>query len=1069
MKANAKVIKTKIKTYATGAASELPYFIEKKQYQGASGKVYPLKVTETITNEAMDKEYDLVELENEYIKVNILPEIGGKIYGAKSKYNGYEFIYQNTVIKPALIGLSGPWVSGGVEFNWPQHHRPTTYLPVEYEIKHKEDGSCTCFVGEAEPFNRMRAMAAITIYPDSSVVEVKATVTNHADHALPFMWWNNTAVRVHDEYKCLFPPDISYGADHDRRAVVPFPFMKGVFATARPYDYGDGVDASWFKNVKVQTSVMIPKYESDMDFVGGYDYSRDAGTVIVGDHYIAPGKKMFTWANCEFGKKWCSNLTDNDDRYIELMTGAYTDNQPDFTYIEPGETKEFAQVWYPIQGIGNVSCANQFGAVSLSIEEKAITVGAVSSGYSKAAALVLLKNGKEIYRKINEFTPDSYILETISMETASKESADSNDTFELILLDDQNKPLVSYKPIEKDDSKAAPVSREIPLRPKEIESLEELYLQGAHLLQYKHGTYDAKDYFLEALSRSPEDYRCNLEMGKLELEKGNFIFAKKYLDAAYKRITLRNNTPRDPEVSYTLGRLECLEDNLDKAYGHFKDASWQYAYRSAANFECACIDLKMGRKEEAVKELRQALETNTKHYKAASLLGYLTNDVDYLRKLSNDFPQESFLNYALYLLTGETVSAFITSRSEDVLDVVLLYKKAGLVEEAIKIMETCTNPSCVFAYHRQTLGEEKTDVFNNPLYVLEFPKRLEDIEVLRRADWYGKYLLGCLYYDRENYEMADRMFEASIGENESFAFSHRNLAILAYDHQYDAKKAILHMSRAIEICPDHPRLIYEYMQLEKNENISLNERVEFAENHVEQVEKRDDAYLDLIIMYIQTGEYDRAKELLGKKNFHIYEGGEGKLTKYHRWLYILSALDLHKQGKDEECLKEIAKALYYPENYGEGESILRQDSNVRYFAGLFYEAAKEKENALISWKEAERDAGQVNEVLFFKGLCYEKLNRREEANALYDQLIAAGTHHIDNKDLYGYFGVGLENPLPLELNIQKRNLVWGYTYTMLGYYGKKDTESYEKAKSGLKSVDPNNAFLAIFTCIESLL
>ena len=302
-------------TYVPAAPNELPFFLEKKAYQGATGRVYPIPYTDRLSNTPVDKAYDMVTLQNEYIEVELLPELGGKIHGATQKSNGYEFIYKNICIKPAMVGLAGPWVSGGVEFNWPQHHRPTTFMPTEATLQENPDGSKTCWMGEAEPFHRMRAAVGITVYPGSSVVEAKAVVCNRTDAPLPFMWWNNLAVRVHKDYKATFPPDVEWGNDHDRRAVISFPVMKGVFHTARPFDYGEGTDATWFSNVKLPTSVMVMRGQSDMDFLGGYDFAADAGTVTVADHHYSVGKKMWTWGDGDFGRAWCANLTDNDDRY----------------------------------------------------------------------------------------------------------------------------------------------------------------------------------------------------------------------------------------------------------------------------------------------------------------------------------------------------------------------------------------------------------------------------------------------------------------------------------------------------------------------------------------------------------------------------------------------------------------------------------------------------------------------------------------------------------------------------------------------------------------------------------
>ena len=146
MAAEMKRIRKTIPSFMPGEANELPFFLEKKAYQGATGRVYPIPYTDRITNEPRDREWDMVVLENEYIEVQLLPELGGKIYGAKQKSNGYEFIYTNTCVKPAMVGLAGPWVSGGVEFNWPQHHRPTTFMPLEAKLEENADGSKTCWM-----------------------------------------------------------------------------------------------------------------------------------------------------------------------------------------------------------------------------------------------------------------------------------------------------------------------------------------------------------------------------------------------------------------------------------------------------------------------------------------------------------------------------------------------------------------------------------------------------------------------------------------------------------------------------------------------------------------------------------------------------------------------------------------------------------------------------------------------------------------------------------------------------------------------------------------------------------
>ena len=152
-------------TYPAAEPEKNPLFIEKRAYQGSTGKVYPLPVTEKVSDQKEDRPYHAVWLENEYLKVMVLPELGGRIHRAYDKTNGYDFVYYNHVVKPALVGLTGPWISGGIEFNWPQHHRPSTFSPVDYSLAEHGDGSVTVYVGETDKMYGTKGMAAISLYP----------------------------------------------------------------------------------------------------------------------------------------------------------------------------------------------------------------------------------------------------------------------------------------------------------------------------------------------------------------------------------------------------------------------------------------------------------------------------------------------------------------------------------------------------------------------------------------------------------------------------------------------------------------------------------------------------------------------------------------------------------------------------------------------------------------------------------------------------------------------------------------------------------------------------------------
>ena len=346
-------------TYRPTEPDRYPAYLDRRVYQGSSGRVFPLPFHDRISETPTEQSWTGLHLENAYVRLLVLPELGGRIQLAVDKRTGYPLFYANPVIKPALVGLAGPWLAGGVEFNWPQHHRPATYLPMAWEID-ESDGTLWC--SDHDPFARMKGMHGVRLRPDSTVIELRARLFNRDELTQTFLWWANVAAEVHDDYQSFFPADVTMVADHAKRAVTTFPAATtpyyGVdYTEQRTADHrtdspfvvpGDRLD--WPRNIPVPTSYMC--VGSRGDFFGGYDHRAGAGFVHWADRHYAVGKKQWTWGDDAFGRTWNRNLTDGDAVYIELMAGVFTDNQPDFSHLAPGETKTFSQHWYPVAGTG---------------------------------------------------------------------------------------------------------------------------------------------------------------------------------------------------------------------------------------------------------------------------------------------------------------------------------------------------------------------------------------------------------------------------------------------------------------------------------------------------------------------------------------------------------------------------------------------------------------------------------------------------------------------------------------------------------------------------------------------
>ncbi len=602
-----------IPTYGTGKPEKNPIFLENRVYQGSSGVVYPHPVIEKILDEKKDQTYHALFLENQYIKIMILPELGGRVQMAYDKVKQRHFIYYNQVIKPALVGLTGPWISGGIEFNWPQHHRPSTFDPIDFTIEEHEDGSKTVWVSEVERMFRTKGMAGFRIYPDKAYLEINVKLYNRTPFPQTFLWWANPAVKVNDDYQSVFPPDVHAVFDHGKRDVSEFPIAKGTYYKV---DYSAGVDISRYKNIPVPTSYMAIR--SDYDFMGGYEHDTKGGLLHVANHHVSPGKKQWTWGNGEFGFAWDRNLTDEDGPYIELMTGVFTDNQPDFSWIQPFEERTFTQYFMPYSELGVVKNATKDAMVNLELNGKTVMLKLYTTARHEQAVITLTHNGEAVHSETITIAPEQPYEKSITLPDAV-----AAETLEAKLTTAEGRVLVSYRP-EKPAEKTVPQAAQPARDPKDIQSIEQLYLTGLHIEQYRHATYKATDYYSEALRREPGDVRNNNAMGLWYLRRGRFGLAEPFFRTAIATLTQRNPNPYDGEPYFNLGICLSMQEKFDEAFDVFYKSTWNSACQDGAYLNLARIACRKANYTEALELIGKSLVRNyhshtARHLKTAIL------------------------------------------------------------------------------------------------------------------------------------------------------------------------------------------------------------------------------------------------------------------------------------------------------------------------------------------------------------------------------------------------------------------------------------------------------------------
>ena len=1079
MKVSVSKVKKEIPTYIPGDPIEFPMFFEKKPYQGASGRLYPLPYTDSISDEKKDVSYDVFRLENEYVMTEVLPALGGKILRGYDKVTDYDFIYHNEVIKPALVGLGGPWISGGIEFNWPQHHRPTTYSPLEAVIENNADGSKTVWTGEVEPFYRMKAMAGITLDPGRSYIKAKVRIYNRTSQPQIFMWWANLAVPVNKDYRTIFPPDVEWVNDHDRRAVLEWPIAKGVYDTARPFDYGNGTDISKYDSVIVPSSFLVSQGQSDMDFVAGYDSSIEKGIVTVSEHHLAPGKKMWTWGHGDFGDMWCSNLTDSNGPYIELMTGVYTDNQPDFTWIAPYETKEFEQYWYPIHDIKDVKNATIDAALNMEAKGDELFIAFCVTGLFKNCRLCIEDGDELLFEEILDADPKHAYKNSIPIK-----GHNYNDIC-CSIYDEGGKCLVSYKPYIRGQKQPIEVRKPV-LRPSEYDTVEELYINGYHLEQYKQHNYDPRDYYMEGLRRDPGDIRCNTSMARLALKDGKFKEAINYCDKAIARLTSRNQHPSDTEAFYVKGLALCYLDKFDEAYEILYKAAWNYSHRCASYYKLAQIDCLNGKLSDAIQKAEISYGLNSGHFNAKLLEAAIYRHLGESEKalsLAQEVLASDKLELWAYIeasfISGEADKAIYDiwhNKPEAFLDVTVSYMETGFYEDALKVLELVKEDYPLFAYYKayilNLLGRDNASILEEARLSdtgLCFPSRLEDIKVLSyaekadKADANACYYLGSLFYDRFRYDDAIEYFEKAIEREPLHYKALRNLSLAYFDKKHDPAAAKICLEKALSIHPD-PRLLLEYQQLLKNMNYAPEERLRIYDKYPELLAKRDDCYLDKISLLSMEGRYEEAISLAKCKHFHIYEGGEGKLTKQHAWMHVLYALELMDKGELEKASLILHNGIDMPKSYGEAKTYFNQEAHIYYYLGLLSERAGHKDTE--AFEQAAVYKAAVSEISLFRALALQKLMHFSEARAVLDEMLEKGESLIINKDMRSYYGVGSPSPMPFEYDIEKINTVDGhilkaYAYLGLGHINKADASIKAAAE-----LDPYNFSIYAFKHIK---
>jgi len=901
-------------------------------------------------------------------------------------------------------------------------------------------------------------MVGIRLRPGCALVEARVRLANRTPHTQSFLWWANVAVQVHDRYQSFFPPDVTYVADHARRAMSNFPIARGEYYGI---DYGarheSQADLSWYANIPVPTSYMA--MGSEQDFFGGYDHEKEAGLVHVADHRIAPGKKQWTWGNAAFGRAWDRNLTDEDGPYVELMAGVYTDNQPDFSFLAPYETRTFEQYWYPIRQIGPPLAANRDAAMSLRVDGRRVRIGVSVTSAIPDARVRLDGPGGSIVDQTRTLSPDAPLV----ME-AELPAGMSLTELRLAIETGDGRPILSSRLQRAVDRPVPPPAAEPPA-PEAIATVEELLLTGIHLEQYRHATRQPEPYWLEALRRDADDVRTNTALGVRLLRAGDLLAAERHLRRAITRLTHLNPNPANGEPYYQLGLCLQLQNRLGEAEDAFAKATWNRAWQGPAQYALAQLRARAGDLDGALWRVECAIEAEPRHAAAHGLRAALlrrTGDLEGAwAVVSAVLASDPLDRWALEELPrisakfrpanlGDAAGSPVlrVPDAQTALDLAHDYAGAGFLTEAVEVLEAnvrgsgpdgTTDP--MIHYTLGWLLERSGEPARASLHYRRgdqlpadgcFPVRIVEIEILQAArvamplGARAPYYLGNLYYDRRRYQEAIACWKQARVLDPSFPTVHRNLGLAEANvlrRPVTARRSYL---RAFAADPTDGRVLFELDQLLKRQGAAPASRLARLEGQRDVVDARDDLSVEYATLLDRLDRPDEALAYLSGRRFHPWEGGEGRVL----GTYVAVRLRLGRAALLDDlaqaAVAHFVAALEPPESLGEARHPLTPEHEIRYELGRALAATGDSTAARAQWDLAAEPIAEVlgmAPAYCFRGWALRALGRESEARSVFTAVHRSARRQARTTVTIDYFATSLPSFLLFDDDLQLRNQI----------------------------------------------
>ena len=1082
-------------TYETAGPDKIPQFYRPEEVQLAEKHVYPYPFYDVKSGEKVDREYTGVILENEYIKICVTPEMGGRLYYALDKTNGYDIIYNNRVVKPALIGTLGAWTSGGVEWNTPHHHRATSLIDVDYTLTENADGSKTVWVGEYEKRCQTRWVTGMTLEPGKAYVKISVRSMNVTSYRFPALWFANVAVHVNDDYQFVFPPDVDMVNFHYVSEFARWPVPNQVYQSM---DYTHGEDLSWWKEARQPVSFFVTK--TTQDFMGGIDHGKEAGVVLVGDHRIFKGKKLWNWGKNEVQVVWDDKLTDDDGPYAELMMGFYSDNQPDYNFVAPFETKYGEMFLYGIKNLDGIKEANKDFAANVDVENGRAVVQINATSVQEGVRVALAHDANVVLDETVEVSP-------------LKPYRQSVDIGKGVSLEDLRltvSPSGAAEPIAWQKQPALnepfPATYRDPLDPREYTTSQELFFAGLKIEQFGNTNYDYMQYYKAALELDPNDVMTNTQLGLVYLKRGQYATSEEHLRRAVNVVTGNHKKAQNATSLYYLGVCLTEMGRTDEALDMLYRATWAYEWTSAGYTLAAQLEGLKNHWEKALDAADRACKANTQNVEALVLKAIMLRQLgDYEQALimarqalavdplcftaSNEIrllsphvsvgtsPEECKASLVRCLRTD----------SYNYIETAARYSRCGLFAEAADVMNMAAeshlpalNSYPMVHYHlgmyfalsgHQAEADHALQKASELSTDLCFPYGDESVRALRSAiskndrDANAYYLLGNALANYRHEEAVNCWMEAA-RHGSGNAIVYRNMAYIQANHLRDMPEALSNIMKAVSLDSSESRYFSEAHLYMSYASLTPQQLSDFLAQYGEMGKDFTDIQLMKIKLDIFNGEYDEAIRLLTAMNYHIEEGATFNPHVYWFDAHLQKGINKMKSGEHAEAEPCFLEAMEFPANL-EAE----RDGKIGiayYYLGLNAKQANDADRAnayfqnMVDYTYSQGwGAGDFPELDYFKALASIELGGdKAEAKNRFHNLIDSAQDRLATRKDGRHITVSVDEShsartFLLEHELARKNLKVSANYVQgLGYLGLGDKENARACFTKAIEVEP---------------